>query len=330
MSDFYRGKKVLVTGGTGFIGTHFVEELLQQSAMIRVPIHQRPLKINNQEIETIPADLACLEDCLKACEDVDYVIHAAGAVSAAGITVTNPMSAISTNLILTARILEAAMEKGVKRILIFSSGTTAYPLADYSIKEEEMWTAQPPPIYFGYGWMRRYLELLGQFVTSKSSMGVAICRPTAVYGRHDDFDPKTSHVIPALIRRAVSKENPFIVWGTGEEIRDFLHVTDLVRGCLLLLEKHAVCDAVNIGYGEAVSIKQLVEIILKGAGHGVADVQFDDSKPTTIPMRMVDTTKAKDILGFYPVMPLPQGLEDTLQWYLKQLSGQTVFAGTAS
>jgi GDP-L-fucose synthase len=327
---FYSNKKLLVTGGTGFVGTHFVEELLKRSARIRIPVHHRPVKFSHQEIETIPADLTSLEDCLKACEGIDYVIHAAGAVSAAGVTVGNPMSAISTNLILTARILEAAMVKGVKRILIFSSGTTAYPLADYPIEEEEMWTAPPPPIYFGYGWMRRYLELLGQFVTSKSAMGVAICRPTAVYGRYDDFDPKTSHVVPALIRRATSKENPFVVWGTGEEIRDFLHVTDLVRGCLLLLEKHAVCDPVNIGYGEVVSIKQIVEIILKAADHGNADVRFDASKPTTIPMRMVDTKKARNILGFHPVVTLSQGLEDTVKWYLKQLGTEAAFAETAS
>ena len=327
---FYKNKNVLITGGAGFIGTHFVEELLKHSARIRVSVHQRTLKISHSSIDTISADLTSLDDCLKACDGMDYVIHAAGAVSAAGVTVANPMSAISTNLILTARVLEAAMAKGVKRILIFSSGTTAYPLADYPIKEEEMWTAQPPSVYFGYGWMRRYLELLGQFVASKSTMGVAICRPTAVYGRYDEFDPKTSHVIPALIRRAVSKENPFIVWGTGQEIRDFLHVTDLVRGCLLLLEKHAVCDPVNIGYGEAVSIKQIVEIILKGAGHSKADVQFDASKPTTIPVRMVDTTKARKILGFYPTVTLSQGLEDTVEWYMKQLNAETAPAKPAS
>jgi len=327
---FYNNKKVLVTGGTGFVGTHFVEELLRRSARIRIPVHHRPVKFSHREIETLPADLTSLEDCLKACEGIDYIIHAAGAVSAAGVTVGNPMSAISTNLILTARILEAAMVKGVSRILIFSSGTTAYPLADYPIKEEEMWTAPPPPIYFGYGWMRRYIELLGQFVTSKSAMGVAICRPTAVYGRYDNFDPKTSHVVPALIRRASSKENPFVVWGTGEEIRDFLHVTDLVRGCLLLLEKHAVCDPVNIGYGEIVSIKQIVEIILKVADHDNVDVRFDVSKPTTIPLRMVDTTKAQNILGFHPTVTLYQGLEDTVKWYLKQLGTEATFVKAAS
>ncbi|MBM3299105.1 MAG: NAD-dependent epimerase/dehydratase family protein, partial [Deltaproteobacteria bacterium] len=236
---FYENKKVLVTGGSGFVGTHFVKALLEQGARVRVPIHSRPLIVQNDGIEVVPGDLYNLQDCLAACDGVDYVIHAAGAVAAAGVTVTNPMSAIAANLVLTVRVLEAAWSANVERILIFSSGTTAYPLTEHPVKEEEMWQAPPPPVYFGYGWMRRYLELLGQFVASRSDMGIAVCRPTATYGRYDDFDPRTSHVIPALIRRAVEREDPFVVWGTGDEKRDFLHVTDLVRGCLLLLEKHA-------------------------------------------------------------------------------------------
>jgi GDP-L-fucose synthase len=148
-------------------------------------------------------------------------------------------------------------------------------------------------------------------------MGVAICRPTAVYGRHDDFDPRTSHVIPALIRRATEKENPFVVWGSGKEIRDFLHITDLVDGCLLLMEKHAICDPVNIGYGKTVTIKEIVEIILKATGHDSAKIEFDASKPTTIPVRMVDTRKASRILGFEPSVSLEDGLDDTVRWYME-------------
>jgi len=312
---FYRDKRVLVTGGTGFVGTHFVQALVEQGARVRISVHKRAPLIEHDSVERVSADLNNLDDCLKVCEGIDYVFHAAGAVAAAGVTVTNPMSAIAANLVLTVRVLEAAWSRNVKRILIFSSGTTAYPDVDYPVKEEEMWGAPPPSVYFGYGWMRRYLELLGEFVASKSDMGVAICRPTAVYGRYDDFDPKTSHVIPALIRRAIEGENPFIVWGTGDEVRDFLYVTDLVRGCMLLLEKHAVCDPVNIGYGKSVKIREVVEIILKAASHDKADVVFDASKPTTIPVRMVDTAKAKKLLGFEPEVTLENGLRDTVEWF---------------
>jgi GDP-L-fucose synthase len=105
------------------------------------------------------------------------------------------------------------------------------------------------------------------------------------------------------------------VWGTGNEVRDFLHVTDLVRGCLLMLEKHAVCDPVNIGYGKTVTIKDVVGAILKAAGHDRAQVVFNSSKPTAIPVRMVDTSKAKRLLSFEPSISLEQGLADTVRWY---------------
>ncbi len=312
--NFYRGKKVLVTGGAGFVGTHFVEELLRRGAHVRVPIHQRPLVVQNPGIETVRADLMLLADCRKAMRGIQYVFHAAGAVSAAAVTAGNPMSAITDNLVLTSRCLQGAWIENVERFQVFSS-STGYPAADHPIKEEEMWTGPTYPAYFGYGWMRRYLERLSEFVVLKSKMQIALVRPSAVYGRHDNFDPVASHVIPALIRRAVEKQNPYVVWGTGAEVRDFLHITDLVRGCLLMLEKHATCDPVNIGYGQAVTVKQIVTIILKAVGHEQAELQFDTTKPSTIPFRMVDTSKAERLLGFKPCVTLADGLTDTVRWY---------------
>ncbi|MBI3795060.1 MAG: NAD-dependent epimerase/dehydratase family protein [Nitrospinae bacterium] len=312
---FYEGKKVLVTGGSGFVGTHFVRQLLGRGADVRVPLHIRPMLEKDPRVEIVACDLANLNDCLKAFSGVDYVFHAAGVVFGAGVGGAGQMSGISTNLILTARTLEAAWMSDVKRVLIFSSGATVYPAANHPVKEEEMWDGPPTDAYFGYGWMRRYMELLGQFVEKKSEVGVAICRPTAIYGRHDNFDPKTSHVLPALIRKAVEKENPFIAWGTGDEERDFLHVDDLVRGCLLLLEKHATGDPVNLGYGATVSIKEALMIILKAAGHENAKVVFDSAKPSTISIRSVDISKARRLLGFEPLISLEEGLRDAVEWY---------------
>jgi GDP-L-fucose synthase len=109
--------------------------------------------------------------------------------------------------------------------------------------------------------------------------------------------------------------NPFVAWGSGDEGRDFLHVKDLARGCLLLLEKHAVCDPVNIGYGQAVTIKRIIQIILKAADHEQADLRFDNSKTSTIPFRSVDISKARRLLGFEPEVSLEEGLADTVRWY---------------
>jgi len=317
---FYQGKRVLVTGGTGFVGTHIVQELLKRGAKIRVTVHQRPMLIEDEHIELVRADLTKQEDCLAALQGIECVFHAAGAIAAAGVTAGNPMQAITTNLILTAQMLQAAWTANIDRFLLFSS-STGYPTAEYPVKEEEMWSGPTHPSYFGYGWMRRYLERLGEFVASKSNVKIALVRPTAVYGRWDNFDPSSGHVIPALIRKAVEKQNPYEVWGSGEEVRDFLHITDLARGCLLMLEKYAACDPVNIGYGRVVKIKEIVPIILKCASHENAEVVYNTSKPTAIPFRMVDTSKARRILGFEPRVSLEEGLGDTIKWY-KEMQSQ--------
>ncbi len=245
-------------------------------------------------------------------------IQSPGAVSAAGVTATNPMSAITANLTLTANVLEAAWAVGVDRVQIFGS-STGYPVSDYPIREDEMWSGPTHPSYFGYGWMRRYLERMGEFVHQKGGTKVVLVRPTATYGRHDNFDPLASHVVPALIRKAVAKMTPYEVWGTGDEIRDFLHITDLARGCLLAAEKLPTCDPVNIGYGKVITVREIVELILKAAGHD-AEIVFDATKPTTIPVRMVDCEKAKRLLGFAPTMSLRDGLGDTVRWYCGELA----------
>lgn len=313
--NYFDGKTVLVTGGTGFVGTNFVKELSNFNVKIIVPIHKRELSFKSKKIQTINADLTNIDDCLKVCQNVDYIFHAAGMVSAARMTVNNPMTAISTNLIVTLRILEAAMKQNVKKILLFSSGTTGYPKYNHAVTEEEMFNDDPAEIYYGYGWSRRYTELLGNFASKKSNLKVAICRPTGVYGSYDDFDPSTSHVIPALIKRAIDRENPYVVWGDGEEIRDFLHVRDLVKGCFLLLEKNANSDPINIGSGKEYKIKDIVKTILNLTNNKDVNIEFDNTKPTTIPVRKVNVDKAKKLLGFEMKISLEDGLKETIDWY---------------
>jgi len=318
---FYRDKRVLVTGGTGFVGTNLVQELLEQGAFVRIPIHHRYLVLKHPRIEPVMADLNRYEDCLSIMGGIDCVFHAAGAVGAAGVTPASQLDGITVNLLLTARIMQAAWNTGVKRLLILSS-STVYPAFSRPVREDETWDGPPHPAYLGYGWMKRYLEKLAEFVVSRSSLQVAIVRPTAVYGRWDNFDPRTGHVIPALILRALRKEIPFVVWGTGDEVRDILHISDLARGCLLALEKYAVCDPINIGCGNVVTIRQIVEAVLRVTGHETAEIIFDAAKPTTIPYRAVDTTKAKKILDFEPAISLEEGLKDTMEWYVKTVQGK--------
>jgi GDP-L-fucose synthase len=313
-SGFYRGKTVLVTGGTGFIGRHLVTDLLAQSAHVVVPVHRRPLPPELSGVDTSTADLTQPEDCLRVMQGVDCVFHAAGAVAGAGAPPDAAMSGLVTNLVLTARVLEAAWISKVERCLVFSS-STVYPALAHPVREEEMWSGPPDNAYFGYGWMRRYFERLSEFVSQKSSVQIAIVRPTAVYGRYDNFEPATSHFVPALVRRAVERAHPFEVWGTGDETRDLLHVTDLARGCLLALEKHAGGEAINIGFGTPVSVGEVVRTVLNAADYSDAKVVFNSGRPGTIRSRMVDCTKARQILGFQPTMSLEDGIRETVHWY---------------
>jgi len=311
---FYKGKNVLVTGGTGFVGTNFVEELLRRGAKVRVSVHERPLKIGGGQVEEIHADLRISEDCLKVMEGIDCVCHLAGPVTNAALDA--PIDHIVANLILCSRVLQGAWKQNVDRVVIFSSHT-GYPPFDHPVKEEEYWKGDPHEFYFGYGWMRRYLERIGEFTASKSKTKVAIVRPSAPYGIWDNFDLKTCHVIPALIKKAVERQDPYEVWGSGEEVRDFLYVKDFVNGCLSLLEKHPSADPVNIAYGKPIKIKEVVRIILKAANYEGANIKFDPSKPTAIPVRMIDTSKAKRLLNFEPKFTLEEGLTETVKWYSK-------------
>lgn len=306
---FFRNKKVLITGGTGFIGRNFVETLLHASADIRITLHNRPSPFRPDLVQGIHADLTKVEDCARACAGIDYVIHAAGSVGNAGTIRSNLLAPIVENLVLSGRLLEAAAVH-CDRMLIFSSGTAAYPPSHRPVREEDMWQAPPAPVYFGYGWMRRYLELLGEYASSVSPLQVMVCRPTAVYGRYD----RSGHVIPSLIRRALAGDNPLVVWGSGEEQRDFLHVSDMVRGCLLLLQKGVACDPVNIGSGRTASIAEVTRIITSFVGPDEPEIVFDNAKPTTIPFRAVDCSKAEKTLGFVPEVSLEAGVRDAVEW----------------
>lgn len=310
---------MLVAGGSGFIGSHIVQALLDQDALVRIPIHSRPITIKDSRIETVPADLTKPADCLAAMDMIDYVFHAAGAVGAAGVGDYQMMEGITTNLILTANILQAVWAKKVKKVIIFGS-STGYPAYRHAVKEDEMWLDDPHPSYLGYGWMRRYFEKLGEYVSRQSQCTVLVVRPSAVYGPGDNFTENTSHVIPALIKRAVNRENPYIVWGSGEEVRDFIHISDFARGCLLAMEKGTHFNPINIGAGKGCTVREIVDIIIEAAGHKEASIKFDSTKPVTIPFRMIDTENARLLLGFEPQISLEVGIRDTTQWYVNTLS----------
>lgn len=318
---FFFQKTVLITGGTGFVGSHFCENLLNLGAKVRIPIHQRSSRLNSPDLEQIPADLMRTDDCRNLCTNVDFIVHAAGPVSGVGLK-KEPYSYLENmrqNTLLLFNMLQAAWHQGVRKFLLFSS-STGYPAIEQPVNETDFWMGDVPESYLGYGWMRRYFEKLGEFVGKSSGMQVLIVRPTAIYGAWDNFDPLTSHVIAALIKRAFDRETPFEIWGTGQEVRDFLEVRDLVRGGLLMLEHAQPGDPVNIGSGQAYTIAEIARLILNHSGNASVPLIFNPERPSALPYRAVNIQKAQNSIGFYPQISLEEGISDLCSWYAKTYS----------
>ena len=318
MSDFFKGKKVAVSGGSGFLGTNYLLELLERGAIIRTHTHEKPLQIQDDRLEVLEnIDLNKLDDCLKLVNGVDYVVHSGGKIAHPS-TVPTDIQASIKNISILGNTLEASYKSGVKRFLDLNS-STGYPDRRYPVVEDEFWDDEPYKAYYGYGWMRRYREKLMEHVYRFSNMEIMLSRGVAIYGRYDNFELKTCHVVPALIRRVLSDENPFVVWGTPDVVRDFLYVKDVVRASLLVLEKGKPMRPYNVGSGIAITIGDIVHAILKDTNKN-PKVVYDDSKPTTIPFRMVSNERIVNELGFKNVYTFEEGIKETVDWYLKNES----------
>jgi len=309
----FKDKKVVVTGGSGFIGTHFIEELLDRGALVKTHTHESPLKIKDSRIEVLEnINLEKLEDALILIEGADYVIHAAGYIGHPSDIATDFQIALNQITVIT-NVLEASYKSNVKGFLDLNS-STGYPDRRYPITEDEYWDGEPYISYYGYGWMRRYREKVMEHASHLSDMKIGIARGTAIFGPHDNFNLKTCHVVPALIKRVLSGENPFVVWGSPDVVRDFLYVKDVIKGCLLVLEKGESMKPYNVGYGSTVTIGEIVDVILKTTGK-TPNVEWDNSKPTTIPFRMVSTERITKELGFKPDYTFEEGMKETVEWY---------------
>jgi len=315
MTNFYKGKTVAVAGGSGFIGTHYIKKLLEYGANVITHTHVRPLQFKDDRIKVIQhLDLENLEDCYKLVKGADFIIHAGGRICHPRSVPTDIQVSIQ-NIKVTGNLLEASHKSGVKGFLDLNS-STGYPDIREPLKEEEFWTNEPHAKYYGYGWMRRYREKLMEHVSRFSDMKIALARGTAIYGPNDNFDLKTCHVVPALIKRVLTGEDPFEVWGSPDVVRDFLYVKDVIRAGLLVLEKGESMKPYNVGSGEAITVGDIVDAILKATGK-TPKVFYDASKPTTIPFRMVSTERLEKELGFQKQYTFEQGIAETVKWYLE-------------
>jgi len=312
----FSNKNVLVTGGAGFIGINVINRLLIDGARIRATLHRKNPVILDPSIEYIRTDLSKWEDCQKAVEDMNYVFMCASVSSGAAIIQETPMAHVTPNDAMNAFMLKAAYEASIKKFLFISS-CTVYPPSDHPLKEDEERSGPPFEKYYFVGTMKRYVEDLCRMYAEKikQPMPIVVVRPTSVYGPHDDFGWESSHVIPALIRKVVERRDPVEVWGNGTAIKDLVYIDDLLEGIFLAMEKLETFTPLNIGSGLQISIKEILDYILRTDNYENAKIKFNVSKPTMLPKMLIDVSLAKKTIGFEARVLPQEGLKKTVEWY---------------
>lgn len=313
----FTGKKVLIAGAAGFIGTNLALALAARNARLRLTIHEKPLQAPFPGAEVLTLDLRRPDHCAQAVEGMDHVFLCAAHTSGAAVIRTTPLVHVTPNVLINTLMLEAAHRAKVARFCFISSGAAYPPTADRPVAEAEMFEGDPHEVYFAAGWMKRYAEVLCRTYAEKivQPMPSVVVRPSNVYGPYDKFDFAVSHVTAALIRRVVERQNPLEVWGTGEDIRDLIYVDDFIEGLLAAFAADRPYLAVNICSGTGHSVRQILQKILAADGYRDADVRYDPSRPSTIPVRLMDNNIARRQLGFEARTSLDEGLSRTLKWY---------------
>lgn len=309
----FADREVLVTGGTGLIGSHFVEELLRRGARVRIVVHRRPSPFGDR-VEVVSGDLKQWDCCVRAVKGVDDVIHAAGVTGGSKRVAIEPITMVTDSLLINTQMLEAARLAGVQRYL-FISNSSVYSASEDPLMEEDAWGATTKALPENdTGAVKRTGEMQCKLYARFANIRIGIIRGGNAYGPYDNFDLETSHVVPALIRKAVERQEPYVVWGSGDTVRDFIHARDIARGGLFVLEHYCVCDPVNIATGVPVTIRELAAFVLQLTGHAPAAIHFDRSAPATSPAKRLDVAKMRR-LGFEPQIILQDGLRKTIAWY---------------
>lgn len=319
MNKFYNRKKVLVAGGTGMIGISMINQLLQHDCEITIASlesKEYAEKLFGKKVKFFQTDLTDIDNCLKVTKGQDLVFNLVGIKGSVGIGQTKTASFLVPMLRFQTNLMDASFKNDVKGFL-FVSSICAYPQSNKPKKEESVWDGQPKQNDRIPGLAKRIGEVQAEsYVLEYNWQAPKIVRPSNVYGPNDDFNPQTAQVIPALIARMVSGENPVKIWGDGSAIRDFIFVEDVVEGMLLALENAPPATPINLGSNEGVTIKKVAQTIANTVPTK-PDLSWDVNKPTGDPVRILSMKLAENLLGFKAKTSLDDGIKKTVEWYLK-------------
>ncbi len=302
------GKKIVVTGGAGFLGYHVVERLrLKNPAQIFIP-------------RSKDYDLTTEEGVARLYKDIkpELVIHLAAVVGGIGANQANPGKFCYDNMVMGAFMLEYARRFEVEKLLAVGT-ICAYPkFAEVPFKEEDLWDGYPEETNAPYGLAKKMMLVLSQGYREQYGFNSVYLLPVNLYGPRDNFDLFSSHVIPAIIRKCVDakKQNAGFIelWGTGKVTREFLYVEDAADAIILAAENYEKSDPMNVGAGFEIAISDLAQMIVDKTGFK-GEIRWNSSKPDGQPRRMLDTTKAEEELGFKAKTLLDEGLARTIEWY---------------
>ena len=307
----WHNKSVVVTGGTGFLGSKIVSQLKEKGAKnILIP------KSNEY-------DLRYKENAKKITENADIVFHIAAKVGGIGLNQEKPGELFYDNLIMGTNLLEQARENNVEKFIALGTVCSYPKFTPIPFKEESIWDGYPEETNAPYGLAKKMLLVQSQAYRQQYNFQSIMVIPTNLYGPNDNFDDKSSHVIPALIKKVylAKKENlkNISVWGDGSPTRDFLYVDDAANGIILAAEKYNNSLPINLGSGIEISIKKLVIKIIYLMDADI-DIVWDIEKPNGQPRRCISIERARKEIRFEPKIDLDDGLKQTIDWYVSNLS----------
>ena len=304
-------KKILITGSDGFVGRHLVRNLLEK----------RKVSKENLFLPTIKdLDLKKWEDCKKAVEGMDMVIDLAARVGGIGLNSQKPGELFYDNAIMGIQMMEAARQADVEKFVAIGTICVYPKLAAIPFKEEDMWEGYPDASHAPYGLAKKMLLVQAQAYRKQYGFNAIYLLPINIYGPGDNFNPESSHVIAALIRKvaeAKKEGKEYVeVWGTGKATRGFLYVEDAAEAILLAAENYDKGDPVNLGSDLEISIKDLIELIAKLMDFK-GQIRWDSTKPDGQPRRLLDVSRAQQEFEFKANTEFTDGLKKTIEWYLE-------------